>query len=292
MVQVLADPALSQHGPAAEEKQEAGMSREEHTLRMRELSLKRSMMRTPRRGWSMTDHQYHADTATAPHHPLGTGPQVDRQATIPEGAVLLVPPVVAALPVEKDAQMRLRPKVPPPRRSHSVTDKEPEPVTAGQPRPSHRMTLLDLPPELHYSLFDFLDPIDGVCLGLAHSRLYAIHRRKYGRVPLHSRYSGPNDMEWAWRGAGPLIRPSEQSGSDINGLSQLRVKGQVYCRKCGIARCELHRHLKDWMGAGYEYCEIKKIYGMLAGDGVKSYCFMSSPRNPSRCGRHGAMKVC
>ncbi|POR38630.1 Uncharacterized protein TPAR_01159 [Tolypocladium paradoxum] len=300
MVQLLADPTLSRngtpnHGTAEGWKSGAVRqeSREEHALRMKELNVKRSMMRAPRRGWSMTDYQ---GEQAMPHHFHGAALRVGRQAPIPENAVL--PPTIAPIPaplpaaMEEVVQIPRRPKLPPPRRSYSVTDKEPEPVAPGQPRPSSCMALLDLPPELHYSLFDFLDPIDGVCLGLAHPRLYDIHRRKYGTVPLRSRYSGPNDMEWAWRGAGPLIRRVQRAGDkEGNSLDQLRVKGQVYCRKCGISRCELHRHLKDWMGDGYEYCEIKGVYGKPAGEDAKPYCFMSSPKNPHRCGRHGGKKM-
>ncbi|PNY24034.1 Uncharacterized protein TCAP_06027 [Tolypocladium capitatum] len=296
MVQLLASPTLSRNGTPIRETAEGWESsavkqesREEHALRMKEINMKRSMMRAPRRGWSMTDYQgEHA----APQYFHGAALDVERQASIPENAVL--PPTVAPAPAptEKLDQIPRRPKLPPPRRSHSVTDKEPEPVAPLPPRPLSRMTLLDLPSELHYSLFDFLDPIDGVCLGLAHSRLYGIHRRKHGTVPLCSRYSGPNDMEWAWRGAGPLIRPVHRT-SDEEGksLDQLRVRGQVYCRKCGISRCELHRHLKDWMGDGYEYCEIKTVYGKPADEDAKPYCFMSSPKNPRRCGRHGGKRM-
>lgn len=270
------------------------MSREEHAQRIKELNKKRAMMRAPRRGWSLTDYQDQHQTMPhyQPHYV-----QVDRQESIPENAVLqsTIPrpdspassmssasSVIAPL-----VQIPRRPKMPPPRRSHSVTDKEPEP--SDQPRLSARMNLLDLPSELHYTLFDFLDPIDGACLGLAHSRLYSIHRRKNGTVPLCSRYSGPNDLEWAWRGAGPLVRreSSDVVPSSEKPLNKLRVKGQVYCRKCGISRCELHRHLRDWMGGDYEYCEIRKMYGPRADENAKTYCFMKSPKNPSGCGRHG-----
>lgn len=139
------------------------MSREEHAQRMRELNMKRSMMRAPRRGWSMTDYQGdHAPT----HSFHATAAHVDRQVSIPENAVLPSPAMPpASSTMDESVQIPRRPKMPPPRRSYSVTDKEPEPVAPGQPRPSGRMTILDLPSELHYSLFDFLDPIDGVCLG-------------------------------------------------------------------------------------------------------------------------------
>ncbi|KAK5987109.1 hypothetical protein PT974_11227 [Cladobotryum mycophilum] len=302
MVQLLADPTLSQGanpalgsaGPDAVESKM--MSREEHAQRMRELNMKRAMMRAPRRGWSLTDHQAQQDGA---HHSHAAMPQSDLQTTIPENAAL----PASALARPQGMQLPRRPKMPPPRRSQSVTDKEPEP--ANQLRPAGDLTLVNLPSELHYNIFDFLDPIDGVCLALAHPRLYDIHRRKNGTVPLSSRYSGPNDREWAWRGAGPIVHPesdkdkaADKKAEDAKAaaaakqkdLNDLRVKGQLYCRKCGISRCELHRHLKDWFGEGYEYCEIKEMYGPLAGPQAKSYCYMPSPKNPHRCGRHGSKK--
>lgn len=266
------------------------MSREEHAQRMRELNMKRGLMRAPRRGWSMTEYQGDGSVPQAPHFQTL---HFERPATIPENAPLALPATVSPAPpstpaIEKPAKVEVtqvprRPKLPPPRRSYSVMDYEPAPPN--QPKPSTRLTLVDLPSELHYLFCDYLDPIDSVCFGLAHSKLYAIHRRKRpGKIALSSRYSGPNDMEWAWRGAGQLTRSSAQ---DMGELSRMRVKGQVYCRKCGISRCELHRHLREWMGTGWEYCEIKEMYGPVPGDDAKSYCYMSSPKNPNRCGRHG-----
>lgn len=287
MVQLLAAPALSPSGNAMLEasndrSENMVTSREEHAQRARELMVKRGMMRAPRRGFSLTDHQ--AQQNEGPHYFHAAVPAtVDR---IPEHAAVPSPQ-----PVSKHMPPPQRPKLPPPRRSYSVTDKEPE-LPANQPRPSSRLTLLDLPSELHYAIFDFLDPIDGACFGLAHSKLYDIHKRKNGIVPLSSRYSGPNDIEWAWRGAGPLVHPhSKPEATSENELERLRVKGQVYCRKCGISRCELHRHLRDWFGKGYEYCEIKEMYGPPAGPNARGYCFMKSPKKPHSCGRHGAKKV-
>lgn len=268
------------------------MSREEHAQRMRELNMKRGLIRAPRRGWSMTEYQGDASNPTPPH--IKPNP-FEHQPSIPEHAVLPEPvPSKPATPVAETPEPTLtqqlprRPKLPPPRRSYSVMDYEPP--RPGQPKPSHRLGLLDLPSELHYSLLDHLDPIDSVCLALAHPSLYAIHRRAHPTpVPLSARYSGPNDMEWAWRGAGSLRRAQtfDSNTDSASQLGHMRVKGQVYCRKCGVNRCELHRHLKEWMGAGREYCEIREAYGPKPGDDAKQYCFMSSPKNPRRCGRHG-----
>lgn len=326
MVQLISDPTLSHHADgtatpengsgswtkdAAGRQEESGnrvMSREEHAQRARDLALKRGMMRTPRRGWSMTEYQGDANTPTPP---APANVYFDRQVSIPENSALpasafaspLPPtPLPADLPQKQTqqavVQLPQRPKLPPPRRSYSVMDYEPPPPNL--PKPSTRLTMLDLPSEIHYLFCDYLDPIDSVCFGLAHSKIYDIHRRKYGTVPLSSRYSGPNDREWAWRGAGPLVKPSNgavpgaaaaaavaMTASTSTELATMRTRGQVYCRKCGISRCELHRHLKDWMGEGMEYCEIKEMYGAPPGEHAKPYCYLSSPKNPNRCGRHG-----
>ncbi|KAG5988705.1 hypothetical protein E4U43_004657 [Claviceps pusilla] len=349
MVQVLVKPTLAGVGSAGHEQQQqlqpqqgdglssldAGiMSREQHAQRMRDLSVKRAVMRAPRRGWSLSEYQGQTPTDhyqhQPHHHQARIISQMARQASIPENAILqstISRPASPACSVVSSfssssssssgstlgpmVHLPRHPKIPPPRRSHSVTDKEPEPSHPQYRHPGRyapTVHLLDLPSELHYSLFDFLDPIDGACLGLAHPNLYAIHRRKNGTVPLCSRYSGPNDLEWAWRGAGSLLRRREcesassssnsavadSRGNDTGGvreatkaLERLRVKGQVYCRKCGISRCELHRHLRDWMGSQYEYCEIRKVFGPRAHEAARAHCYMSSPKNPQRCGRHG-----
>ncbi|OAA33823.1 hypothetical protein AAL_01288 [Moelleriella libera RCEF 2490] len=306
MVQVLIDPALTnagEHGDGYGKHDNGVMSREEHAQRMKALSTKRAMTRAPRRGWSLSEYQGDENHQFMPHYHPHYISHVDRQASIPENAVLQSTISRPGSPFSSAASsstssstvgpmvsLPLRTKMKPPRRSLSVTDKEPElaSITA-VPAVSAHMNLLDLPSELHYTLFDFLDPIDGACLGLAHSHLYMIHQRKNGRVPLCSRYAGPNDMEWAWRRAG--TSPTRQTPSDKQSLERLRVKGQVYCRKCGISRCELHRHLRDWMGHDYEYCEIRKVYGRPADESAKPYCFLSSPKNPHRCGRHGHVKL-
>ncbi|KAF4988473.1 hypothetical protein FDECE_15037 [Fusarium decemcellulare] len=306
MVQVLADPAFSPAGTPTHEATDGSlvkrpgfgrtdsstsMSREEHARRMQELNKKRGLMRAPRRGWSMTDYQGDHEVSQSGY---STSSQIERQAPIPENDTLPATepqrPQEPEPPVQEEAtKLPRRPKLPPPRRSYSVMDYEPIPQT--QPQPPKDYTLLDLPSELHYTIFDYLDPIDSVCFGLTNSNFYDIHRRLHGTVPLSSRYSGPNDMEWAWRGAGPLVHRHERPAHDEGGMDQMRVKGQVYCRKCGISRCELHRHLKDWMGEGYEYCSIKEVFGRPAGEDAKPYCYMKSPKNPWRCGRHGAKQT-
>lgn len=161
--------------------------------------------------------------------------------------------------------------------------------------------MLDLPRELHFAIFDFLDPIDSTCFGLAARDLYAIHRRMHGTVPLSARRYGPNELEWAWHLAGgppttattapplPSSGMTAQERKENNALAKLRVRGQAYCRKCGVCRCELHKHIQDWVGEGLEYCSVKQKFRPEAPEGARPYCYMSVPKDPNRCGRHRVM---
>jgi hypothetical protein len=164
---------------------------------------------------------------------------------------------------------------------------------------------MDLPAELHFAIFDFLDPIDSTCFGLTSKHFYAIHRRLHGTVPLTARRTGPNDLEWAWHLARNIVRknPAAVSSKDAeaapleglgekekNALSKLRVRGQGYCRMCGVTRCQLHKHIQEWMGEGLEYCYVKEKYGPIAPAGSKSYCYMSRPGDRYKCGRHSMSK--
>ncbi|KAK2065525.1 F-box domain-containing protein [Colletotrichum caudatum] len=276
------------------------MTREERQVMIDELSKKRAGWRTPRRGWSITDSPVAtsaqgspAATFTTPYpapSPAAQHEAVERHAiaSVPEQSELAIEEM-KQLP---RAPLARRPPLPPPRRSYSVTDYEPP---ARIHRPSARMDIFDLPAELHYAIFDHLDPIDSTCFGLTNSHFYNIHRRMHGSVPLSSRRSGPNDLEWAWRFAGPLIyngsaAPPAEAFQD-SALERMRVKGQVYCRKCGISRCELHRHLREWMGSKLEYCSITQKYGPRAAEEAADTCYIKSPKHPNRCGRHAAKSV-
>ncbi|KAI0146928.1 hypothetical protein GGR57DRAFT_478049 [Xylariaceae sp. FL1272] len=187
-------------------------------------------------------------------------------------------------PTQSSNQTALRPSLPSPQRSYSLIDYEPIPWTH---QPGVVLTLPNLPPELHYAVFDFLDPIDSVCLALTSKHFYMIHRRMHGTVSLSSRRAGPNDMEWVWRHAGPFLSNQHGAGKQ-NSLALLSPRGQVYCRKCRTERCELHKHIKEWMArAGdVEYCVMTQKFGPPAREGASLYCYRSSPRHPHRCGRH------
>lgn len=199
-------------------------------------------------------------------------------------------------PLARSKQPR-RPKLGAPRRSYSVMDYEPVPPWQ---RPSSGvLTLTTLPSELHYAVFDFLDPIDATCLGLTNSHFYSIHRRMHGSVPLSVRRNGPNELEWAWHRAAYPDKPSNlpkalpppddapSCGNDKAGhLAALRVRGKGLCRKCGVSRCELHKHIVGWMPAEYEYCSVRDRFVPQPGEEARAHCYMSNPTNTTRCGRH------
>ncbi|KAM7198643.1 hypothetical protein V8F33_004910 [Rhypophila sp. PSN 637] len=265
-------------------------TREEH--RMKELTLQRTGKRVPRR--SQTHQNYQLPQQFMTIHTIVEQPQVLQLTGYPQEQ---------PKPDRNPQAQRTptRPPLGPPRRSYSVTDREPMPH---HHRPSSRLTLEDLPAELHYSIFDFLDPIDSTCLGLTNKHFYAIHRRMRGTVSLSTRRDGPNELEWAWHLAGAIMKASSgldpkmategtlytTRAAETSALSKLRVRGQGYCRKCGITRCELHKHIQEWMGEGAEYCSIKKKFGPAAREGAKPYCYMSKPGDPHRCGRHYVRK--
>ncbi|KAL2021997.1 hypothetical protein VTK56DRAFT_6237 [Thermocarpiscus australiensis] len=271
-------------GPATLEGPRSAFGREEH--RMKELGLLRGTKRAPRR--SQTQHEYYfPQWSTSPAYTIRQHP-----ARLPAPSV-----TPGEQEVEEPRSRSTRPPLGPPRRSYSVSDREPIPH---HHRPSARLALMDLPAELHYAIFDFLDPIDSTCLGLTNRHFYTIHRRLHGTVPLSTRRVGPNELEWAWHQAGKVTRtnatavdgqeaappPAEQK----NSLSSLRIRGQVYCRQCGITRCQLHKHIKEWMGKDLEYCSVKERYGPVAPEGAKPFCYMSKPGDPQRCGRHFVRK--
>ncbi|KAI8624838.1 hypothetical protein F5Y19DRAFT_480217 [Xylariaceae sp. FL1651] len=196
---------------------------------------------------------------------------------------------VLANPSVRGPAVTQRPSLPSAHRSYSVTDYEPIPFTH---RPGTTLTLPQLPPELHYAVFDFLDPIDSVCLALTSRHFYEIYRKMpattaRGKVSLAARREGPNDMEWVWRNAGPFVLQRDGGGAGRqNSLAMLSPRGQVYCRRCRTARCELHKHIREWMGDGLEYCPVTEKYGPPAREGASGFCYRSSPRHPHRCGRH------
>ncbi|ROV89044.1 hypothetical protein VSDG_08719 [Cytospora chrysosperma] len=205
---------------------------------------------------------------------------------------------VAPLESSRPAQPR-RPKMGAPRRSYSVMDYEPVPP---EQRPAcGPLTLSTIPSELHYAIFDFLDPIDATCLGLTNSHFYSIHRRMHGSVPLSVRRDGPNDMEWAWHLAGypslgssnsnpPAATTNTLGASDKANLAAWRVRGKGLCRKCGVSRCELHKHIKEWVPDNYEYCSVRDRFVPKPGEDARDHCYMSNPRNTNRCGRHRVKK--
>lgn len=179
--------------------------------------------------------------------------------------VAVDPPVLALYPAAIDATTRApcpatADLAPAPLLLHSLAAALPPLVTA-EPNTS----LSSLPTELHLLIFSSLDPIDSTCLGLTSRHFYTAYRTKHRvRVPLNQRRRGPNKLESAWEVLGPVAG----------------------CRYCGIYRCELHNHIREFMPGRYEYCAVRGVFGLKAGEGVNERCFRSNPPKPMMCGRH------
>ncbi|KAI1389729.1 uncharacterized protein F4822DRAFT_211328 [Hypoxylon trugodes] len=263
----------------------------------KEAGSKNGLARVPRRALTSTDYtaSVNAYVAYQRQQRLQTPLATPRESAETDSYFELRPHNVSAsktplavtpIPSPRVANLAQpqRPALPAPLRSYSVTDVEPVPFTH---RPGVALTLEDLPPELHYAIFDFLDPIDSTCLGLTSKHFYSIHKRMHGKISLSARREGPNDMEWVWRNAfisGPFV--SSSGISKQNSLALLTPRGQVYCRKCRTARCELHNHIREWIGEDKEYCAVSQKFGPAAPGNAKAFCHKASPRHPHRCGRH------
>lgn len=149
--------------------------------------------------------------------------------------------------------------------------------TAHDVPPCAKANISNLPPELHYAIFECLDPIDSTCLGLANNYFYVLYRRLYSGVPLGTGRVGPNDTEWVWRTSrcSSLRQPTRPCGQ--------------FCDKCGPLRCQLYRHIRQFFDAGLGYCSIGQKFGPAATKMDKRPCFRNRPRQPLRCARHAWM---
>ncbi|EXF76111.1 hypothetical protein CFIO01_07976 [Colletotrichum fioriniae PJ7] len=161
------------------------------------------------------------------------------------------------------------------------------------------LAIIDLPPELHHSIMDFLDPIDSTCLGLASRHFYTLHRRRHGTVHLSTRPSRPNDQEWAWRLASTLsalesintttatTAADDTTLADEQPISYPQPRPPFWCEKCGLERCELQRHIRDWLPRDHKYCTISgKFVRLGLPRGAEGFCHRRSPRNSRLCGKH------
>ncbi|OTB07073.1 hypothetical protein M426DRAFT_93883 [Hypoxylon sp. CI-4A] len=312
MVEVLRAPEMGQLSPGSSDMMEMSsrfmnvdlgpasessvMVLQQQKASKKEAGSKNGLPRGPRRAFTSADypaavlalqrqHWLPTPAATPRESPSETDSYFEFQPQGPP-AVKLQPTAspIAPSPLGTPLTQSKRPAMPGPLRSYSVTDVEPVPFTH---QPGVALTLSDLPSELHYAIFDFLDPIDSTCLGLTNKHFYDIHKRMHGKIALSARREGPNDMEWVWRNAfisGPFVASSGVGKQ--NSLAMLSPRGQVYCRKCRTARCELHNHIREWVGGDVEYCEVSQKFGPAAPEKARAFCYRSSPRHPHRCGRH------
>lgn len=118
--------------------------------------------------------------------------------------------------------------------------------------------LTGIPTELHLLIFSHLDLIDSTCLGLTNTYFYNLQKALNDTVTLHTRRKG-----CAWE-----------------------LQGKQVCRHCGVHKCHLHMHLREWMPTTHEYCAIRQVYCLRATEGSKTFCYRNNPLKPEMCGRH------
>ncbi|KAL0931197.1 putative F-box domain-containing protein [Colletotrichum truncatum] len=160
-----------------------------------------------------------------------------------------------------------------------------------------QLRITDLPPEIHHYIVDFLDRIDSTCFGLTNRHFFAIHQRRHGSVPLSTGRDKLNDIEWVWGLATATIdKESGLTSFEADNRANVDQKSasagepttpnKPYCRICNFLRCELHRHLNEWIPRNLEYCSVSQRLGPPALKDAADYCHRRSPRDPRRCGRH------
>jgi hypothetical protein len=100
-----------------------------------------------------------------------------------------------------------------------------------------------LPKELKLHIFSYLDPINATSLGLTGGIFYLAYITHRGETPirLNIRSEVPNALDSSWE-----------------------IVGKKQCKQCGIYRCELHKHIRGFFPAGYEYCRNQKRFLPLA----------------------------
>jgi len=167
-----------------------------------------------------------------------------------------------------------------------------EPVSPTHRPPGH-LRLGNFPIELHLSIFDCLDRLESTCLGLTNKHFYDLHRRIHGAVPLAAERTRPSGTERVWYMAAmvpnlgaastdPLV-PSVPGDTE---LALLRVRGQAFCRRCGICRCQLYKHIQEWFPDDLEYCRVREKFGPVAPRTALGYCARGNSNNPNRCRGH------
>lgn len=128
------------------------------------------------------------------------------------------------------------------------------------------ISLTHLPTEILMEVFSHLDEIDATCLGLTSRSTYSIVVAIYGlKMSLAQHRAGPNSLERAWN---PM--------------------GKQLCHHCGVYRCQLYRHIQEWINgqrSSLEYCSVAKKFVRYT-KGQRRSCFRSKPSRPGICGRH------
>ncbi|KAK6207907.1 hypothetical protein QIS74_12988 [Colletotrichum tabaci] len=181
---------------------------------------------------------------------------------------------------------------------HSISPQHPVQVIEGiTPQDETRklkLAMVNMPPEVHHMIIDFLNVIDSTCLGLASHYFYQLHRRRHGFLPLSTTCRPPGDQELTRHLTGQAFpprpspdNPSTEAVARVQASSHTLTSFRAcWCQICGFALCELWKHLRDWMPPGLEYCPVLGKYAPVQVADADAYCYRRNPRNGRVCGKH------
>ena len=92
--------------------------------------------------------------------------------------------------------------------------------------------LLKFPNEIKMCIFNHLDPIDSTSFGLTSRYIYPVYHDLFSE-PLPLYQPGVGQLALPWKDRVPEREPNPR---------------KPFCWKCGPNRCELHRHIHDFVG--------------------------------------------
>lgn len=112
--------------------------------------------------------------------------------------------------------------------------KKPRPKSSAEPKSSDEPThpLLKFPNDIKICIFDHLDPIDSTSFGLSSQYIYPVYHDLF-----------PESLPLYQPGAGQLALPWKDRVPERESKPRIPI-----CWKCGPNRCELHRHIQDFVG--------------------------------------------
>lgn len=106
-----------------------------------------------------------------------------------------------------------------------------------------------MPPELHLELFQHLDTVSSICLGLTCKTMYAIHYKKHGKVTLHDSRTREYRPYWK-RPKNPFLAELIKDWMAHQGYIFWTGLGRGPQQFCSV------REYTDWYGRNRKYAPL------------------------------------